>query len=100
MAYFLPLIIVVLIVLIGIILCLYYKEPILIWLYSHPTLRRMIFITDLTSKEYDVFISYSDLDSDYVERELIPELENGPDIRYKCLFHKRDFMPGGFFLHG
>lgn len=94
--YFLPPVIVIVLILIGIILCLYHKEPICIWLYSHPSLRRLLFITDLNTKDYDVFVSYSDLDSEYVEREVIPGLEHGKDIKYKCMFHKRDFMPGNF----
>lgn len=47
--------------------------------------------------EYDAFVSYSEMDSGWVEAHLIPELEqNEPPLRL-CL-HKRDFLPGGWIL--
>ncbi|XP_053195579.1 toll-like receptor 2 [Scomber japonicus] len=47
--------------------------------------------------EYDAFVSYSEMDSGWVEAHLIPELEQSePPVRL-CL-HKRDFVPGGWIL--
>lgn len=47
--------------------------------------------------EYDAFVSYSEMDSGWVEAHLIPELEHtDPPLRL-CL-HKRDFLPGGWIL--
>ncbi|XP_029948770.1 toll-like receptor 2 [Salarias fasciatus] len=47
--------------------------------------------------QYDAFVSYSDMDSAWVETHLVPELEQShPPVRL-CL-HKRDFLPGGWIL--
>ena len=46
-------------------------------------------------KEFDVFISYSNLDIEFVEGYMVPELENEANsIKYQCIVHKRDFLPG------
>ena len=47
------------------------------------------------SRPYDIFVSYSGEDDEYVEGELVPKLEdsNG-DFRFRCLVHVRDFVPG------
>nr|QDE10492.1 toll-like receptor 2-2 [Lateolabrax maculatus] len=47
--------------------------------------------------EYDAFVSYSEMDSGWVEAHLVPELEQAEPPLRLCL-HKRDFMPGGWIL--
>nr|XP_033478888.1 toll-like receptor 2 type-1 [Epinephelus lanceolatus] len=47
--------------------------------------------------EYDAFVSYSDMDSGWVETYLVPELEQAEPPLQLCL-HKRDFVPGGWIL--
>ena len=71
------------------------KELILIKLYGHPITRKC-FKSDKedSSLPYDVFISYAHQDEQYVEEVLVPGLEETKDIKYKCLVHVRDFVPG------
>ena len=46
-------------------------------------------------KDFDVFISYSNDDKDFVENVLVPKLEDQSKlINYKCLLPVRDFVPG------
>lgn len=46
-------------------------------------------------KEFDVFISYSNLDKEFVEDFIVPNLEGeSNNIQYQCLLHERDFVPG------
>ena len=46
-------------------------------------------------KDFDVFISYSNLDKEFVEDYLVPNLENeSKERRFHCLLHERDFVPG------
>ncbi|KAM9363735.1 toll-like receptor 2 [Symphorus nematophorus] len=47
--------------------------------------------------EYDAFVSYSEMDSGWVEAHLVPELEQAEPPLQLCL-HKRDFIPGGWIL--
>ncbi|XP_070835675.1 toll-like receptor 2 [Chaetodon trifascialis] len=47
--------------------------------------------------EYDAFVSYSEMDSGWVEAHLVPELEQADPPLQLCL-HKRDFIPGGWIL--
>ncbi|XP_073325433.1 toll-like receptor 2 [Pagrus major] len=47
--------------------------------------------------EYDAFVSYSEMDSGWVEAHLVPELEQTEPPLRLCL-HKRDFLPGGWIL--
>ncbi|XP_042340500.1 LOW QUALITY PROTEIN: toll-like receptor 2 [Plectropomus leopardus] len=47
--------------------------------------------------EYDAFVSYSDMDSGWVEAHLVPELEQG-EPPFKLCLHKRDFVPGGWIV--
>lgn len=46
---------------------------------------------------YDAFVSYSEMDSGWVEAHLVPELEQSEPPLRLCL-HKRDFVPGGWIL--
>nr|QCL09083.1 Toll-like receptor 2 [Lutjanus peru] len=47
--------------------------------------------------KYDAFVSYSEMDTGWVEAHLIPELEEAEPPLQLCL-HKRDFIPGGWIL--
>lgn len=47
--------------------------------------------------EYDAFVSYSEMDSGWVEAHLIPELEQ-TDLPLQLCLHKRDFVPGGWII--
>jgi len=47
------------------------------------------------TKEYDVFISYSSIDKEFVEEYMVPKLEKeSSQPKYQCLLHERDFVPG------
>ena len=93
--YVLPPVLVILLMLFVLFLCLYHKEKIFIWLYSNPRTRQF-FMDDLDGRHlpYDVFISYAHQDSIFVETHLVPGLEDSDNIKYKCLVHVRDFVPG------
>ncbi|XP_039879656.1 LOW QUALITY PROTEIN: toll-like receptor 2 [Simochromis diagramma] len=47
--------------------------------------------------QYDAFVSYSEMDSGWVEAHLIPALEQSEPPLRLCL-HKRDFVPGGWIV--
>ncbi|XP_008295222.1 toll-like receptor 2 [Stegastes partitus] len=47
--------------------------------------------------EYDVFVSYSEMDSGWVEAHLVLALEQTEPPLRLCL-HKRDFVPGGLIM--
>ncbi|XP_071360778.1 toll-like receptor 2 [Trachinotus anak] len=47
--------------------------------------------------QYDAFVSYSEMDSGWVEAHLLPELEQSEPPLQLCL-HKRDFLPGGWII--
>ncbi|XP_041640106.1 toll-like receptor 2 [Cheilinus undulatus] len=47
--------------------------------------------------EFDAFVSYSEMDSGWVEAHLVPELEQ-VEPRLRLCLHKRDFLPGGWIL--
>ena len=93
-------IIIVLILLLACILLIFYschRETIKIWIYS-KSWARIFFTEDLIDKDkpYDAFISYSHIDAEFVEKVLLPGLEN-PDVGsdpYKCLIHTRDWNIG------
>jgi len=74
-----------------------YKDTIQIWLYSQGCLR-CLFTDELkdSDKPYDVFISYSHHDSEFVQQVLLPGLESSEDskYKYKCLTHEKDWLVG------
>ncbi|XP_051240299.1 toll-like receptor 2 isoform X1 [Dicentrarchus labrax] len=47
--------------------------------------------------KYDAFVSFSEMDSAWVETHLVPELEQAEPPLRLCI-HKRDFIPGGWIL--
>ena len=87
---------IILLLLVGIVIFLRYKQRISIWIYSKPALRNLIFtFEDDPDKPFDVFISYSNEDADFVEGSLVPILEDkNSEYNYRCLVHIRDFVPG------
>jgi protein toll len=92
-------IIVIVLMVVCIVLILYscHRETIKIWIYS-KSWARIFFTEDLIDKDkpYDAFISYSHVDADFVEKELLQGLENpGPgEQKYSCLIHTRDWSIG------
>lgn len=95
----LPVSLLILLVLTMIVLFLIYRDYISIWIYSKPALRPLFFNqdpADQLEKRFDVFISYSHMDRDFVEENMVPKLEDDPstDFRYRCLVHVRDFVLG------
>jgi protein toll len=94
--HILPLIVFLVLLLAIVVVVLFYRTRVCIWLYSKPKLRWIFVMCDPESEvmEYDVFVSYSEKDKDFVERTLLEELEHGSSIRYRCLVHARDFEPG------
>ncbi|XP_044162184.1 toll-like receptor 4 [Bufo gargarizans] len=46
-----------------------------------------------SEKEYDAFVIHSSLDEEWVNKELVPKLEDGNPCFKLCL-HYRDFIPG------
>ncbi|XP_063074448.1 toll-like receptor 2 [Engraulis encrasicolus] len=44
---------------------------------------------------YDAFVSYSEMDAEWVEELLVPQLE-GAEPPFRLCLHKRDFLPGGW----
>ena len=48
-----------------------------------------------SNKQFDVFISYSNLDKEFVEDFMVQNLEDETnEVKYQCFLHERDFMPG------
>ncbi len=86
----------VILVLLAVLAIVFFKEQILVWVYSHKSLRYLFPGDPLESdKIFDAFISYSGVDSEFVEGKLVPELEESKsNLRYKCLVHERDFRTG------
>ena len=95
--YVLPFILLLLFVLVLIILYLHHKRTLYIWSYSKPWLRDCCFpIPPPDDMVYDVFVSYSSDDREFVEDLLVQQLEHvgTSELRYKCLMAIRDFNPG------
>ena len=89
---------VLLVATVMVIFCYVYRDLIIIHIFSQSW-GRYLFSEDLLDnrKEYDVFLSYANQDSQYVEDILLSGLERPEkteDQRYKCLIHNRDWAPG------
>ena len=79
-AIVLPVSLVILLLLMLLVLFLIYRDYIYIWIYSKPCLRNLCCDPeDNFDKKFDVFISYSHEDKDFVEQVVVPKLEDDPD---------------------
>ena len=85
------------ILIIGIIVS-YYRDLIIIYVFSKPWGKLLVSEEALDKdKSHDVFISYSHEDAPWVEAVLLPGLERPEDdahAHYRCLVHSRDWVPG------
>ena len=81
----LPAFLVALVILILLVLFLTYRETIYILIYNNPWFRSWLFLYDDESdnKNFDVFISYSHFDKEFVEDFMVPKLEDDPDDELK-----------------
>ncbi|GAB6024503.1 defense response [Chamberlinius hualienensis] len=73
-----------------------YETQVLI--YSHYGLRFGSNKVDNTEKLFDVFISYSCLDEDFLVNTLLPGLEN-IEKPYNLCLHHRNFAPGAYIIN-
>lgn len=55
-------------------------------------------VGEVDVQTYDAFVSYSDEDEDFVQEELVPELE-GPCMRFKLCIRNRDWNQGASILY-
>ncbi|CAH0553622.1 unnamed protein product [Brassicogethes aeneus] len=85
------------VLIITILIALYYKYTleIKVWLFAHNVCSWFFNEEELDDKEYDVFVSYSSRDEDYVIHTLLPILERQPNP-YAVNLHLRSFIPGEF----
>jgi len=94
----LPIVILLIIMFIAILLHIFYKETLMIYIFS-KSWGKFFFSEDHMDKNkpYDAFISYSHHDSEFAEMKLLPGLEseeNPKEHQYKCLIHTRDWNVG------
>ncbi|XP_014227287.1 protein toll-like [Trichogramma pretiosum] len=71
-----------------------YQRQIKIWLFSKSLCMCLVSEAELDQdKIYDAFVSYSHSDEDFVVKELVAKLEEGPRP-YKLCIHTRDWCAG------
>ena len=73
-------------------LCYKYEQEVKVWMYAHNLCMRL-FAEEELDKKYDAFISFSQMDDDFVLGLLVPELEDGPNP-YKLCLNLRDWVIG------
>jgi len=93
-----PAIFIFIIIFVVLILHIFYKETIIIYVFS-KSWGKIFFSEDLVDKNkpHDAFLSYSHHDSEFVEKTLLPGLEseqNPKEHQYNCLIHTRDWNVG------
>lgn len=85
-----------LLVLIFMILYICYLERIKVWLFTNDLLLCWVTEEEIDKdKPYDAFISYSHKDEEFVVKEILPVLEDGP-YPYKLCLHYRNWLVGEF----
>ncbi|KRT83865.1 hypothetical protein AMK59_3798, partial [Oryctes borbonicus] len=71
-----------------------HEQRLKVWMYGKSYLMHFVRENDLDKdKPYDAFVSFSHEDENFVGKELVPLLENGPDP-YKLCIHARDWIVG------
>ncbi|XP_060522357.1 protein toll-like [Cylas formicarius] len=93
-----PISLTLLFAMLAIALTLYYRynTSIKIYLYSKNCCLWCVAEEELDKeKTYDIFVSYSYKDEDFVQKQLLAQLEH-PQRPFKVCIHYRDFIPGEF----
>ncbi|XP_020717316.1 toll-like receptor 4 [Ceratitis capitata] len=73
-----------------------YSLQLRIWLHSHNICRRFINECELyKNKNFDAFISYAHQDEQFVNKTLLPGLEEGP-TPFRICTHERNWLAGAY----
>lgn len=87
--------IVCLIFLLTLLVIIFFKKEIRIWLFAHKMFLCWISEDEIDKNRiYDAFICYSERDEHYVQ-QIVEELESGPNP-YKLCLHFRDWLVGEY----
>ncbi|CAH1114176.1 unnamed protein product [Psylliodes chrysocephalus] len=82
----------------SLVLYIYYRQEVKIWLFSKNLCLWFVSEEELDEdKIYDIFLSYSHRDEDFVIQNLLPVLETGPKP-FKTCIHVRDWEGGEMIL--
>lgn len=94
----LPILSFLLLTTVALIFYIHYRLEVKVWLYSKNLCLGIITEEEVDEdKTYDVFISYSNKDQEFVMQNLLPVLESGPRP-FKTCIHDRDWEPGEMIL--